>query len=175
MSTLRKNILSFYIGTPREKSSATCYDAVETALKVLGIYSPLTMLCAMAQVRVETGDFTPKREKISELKANLDYGGRYGTPIGDGYKYRGANYLQHTFKGNWDEFGMTPDNCLDVFVGAIGLAYFFKSRKVHIAANKKDWLKARKLVNGVNRSTGLPNGWVEFQSIVKQFMDRTQI
>ena len=49
-----------------------------------------------------------------EKIANRVYANRMGNgdeASGDGWKYRGANYLQNTGKDNWDMVGMTPENC----------------------------------------------------------------
>lgn len=177
------------------KPAGDCFDAVEKALTEQGICTPLTLLGAMATVRVEVGKtFKPVREKLNYTAADLmrvfpkyfptlaiakqyagnpvaiankAYANRLGNgdeKSGDGYRYRGANFLQHTGKANWKEIGMTEENCLTYEIGAKGLAYYFKSRKVNIACNNKDWVKVRKLVNGGT------NGLTEFLQVVSTFL-----
>lgn len=188
-----ENFLTFYKNKPNEKDASICYIEVEKALKAHGIFSINTIIGAMATIRVEAGSaYKPVRENLNysaatllkvfptrfdsvsaakfankpELIANKIYANRYGNgneTSGDGWKYRGANFLQHTFKDNWKELGLTEQNCLDVKTGANALALYFKNRKCNIACDAEDWTKVRKLVNGGS------NGLEEFLNVIKQF------
>lgn len=195
----KQKFMRYYLDTPYKTTASACWDAIINALYEQGILSSNTLMCAMAQVRVEIGKaFSPVRENLTysskdlmrifpkyftpqeavefayqgERIANRVYANRYGNgdeASGDGYRYRGANLLQHTFKNNWAEVGITGENCMDLAVGARALAIYFKNRKVHVYADKGDWLTCRKLVNGINSNTGLPNGYDEFISVIKQY------
>lgn len=172
---LLSHFLSFYKGQSNEQDARTCYLEVENALWQEGILTPLTLLGALATCRVEIGrDYKPKREIITQELANKNYGGRYGNRRGtnDGFDYRGGGYHQLTFKGNYDEFGVTPETILDPKVSALALARFFKSRGANVACDKRDWLECRTIINGINRATKLPNGWGEFEKVVNQFLSK---
>jgi Predicted chitinase len=106
-----------------------------------------------------------------EKIANRVYANRMGNgdeASGDGWKYRGANYLQNTGKDNWDMVGMTPENCLDPIIGAKSVAIYFKKNNVYKACENQDWQRVRTLVNG-----GL-NGWQDFKRVVDEFIRVTK-
>lgn len=180
---LRYHFLSFYRGSSVENDARICYDAIEKALGDEGILTPLTLLGALATVRIEVGrDYKPKREIISLETANRNYGGRFGNRPGtnDGFDYRGGGFIQLTFRGNYLEYGNkigvnlvdNPTLLMDPNISARVLARYFKDRGVNVALNKKDFLTARRIVNGTNRVTNLPNGWNEFSNVVNQFLNK---
>lgn len=106
-----------------------------------------------------------------EKIANRCYANRMGNgdeASGDGWKYRGANFIQYTGKDNWNSIGMTPENCLDHDIGAKSVAVYFKNRKVNIACDNLDWKEVRRLVNGGY------NGLNEFTIVVDQFIKITK-
>lgn len=178
---LLSHFLSFYKGQPNEQSARECYLAVEHALWEEKILTPLTLIGALATARTEIGkDYKPKREIITPELANKNYGARYGNRRGtdDGFTYRGAGIIQLTFRGNYQEFGDkigvnlvdNPDLLMDINISAKVLARYFKDKGVNVALDKKDFLEARILVNGINPHTKLPNGYSEYMSVVNQFL-----
>ena len=136
------------------------------------------MAGAMATIRVECGkNFKP----IMEYASGEAYEGRRdlgNVNQGDGVRYKGRGFIQLTGRSNYQYYGDklginlidNPDLALDVEIGAKILATYFKDRKVDVACLNKDWLTVRKLVNGVNRATGLPNGWSDFQTVIDQYV-----
>lgn len=180
---LRYHFLSFYKGEPNYDSALACYNALEQALGDENVLTPLTLLGALATVRVECGrDYKPKREIITPELANKNYGARYGNRKGtnDGFNYRGAGLIQLTFRGNYQDYGDkigvnlvdNPELLLDVNISAKVLARYFKDRGVIDVLNRRDFLEARKIINGVNPNTKLPNGWGEFEKVVNQFLTK---
>jgi len=155
--------------------------------------NPLIMLGAIATVRLEAGrDFKPKRENLNysaqgllttfpryfnateaqnfaykpERIANRVYANRMGNEneeSGDGWRYRGAGLIQATGKDNWNYYGFTEENCLNLEVNANMVARYFKDRKVVDACLAQDWRRVRFLVNG--GAIGLP----EFIKIINQY------
>lgn len=186
----KDKFMSFYKGMPNEKSASECWDAIGLAFKEFngkcptcgqaitgGAVDPNIMAGAMATVRVEVGrPYLPIHEYASgeAYEGRLDLG---NIQPGDGPRYRGRGFIQLTGRANYTTYGSrlgidlvnNPDLALDKTVAAKILALYFIDKKVTDACLQKDWLKVRKLVNGVNRSNGLPNGWVDFQNIIKQF------
>lgn len=173
----REKFMSFYIGQPNYQDASKCYSAVDLAFKELGIDNPLVMVGAMATIRVECGkNFKPIEEYASgsAYEGRLDLG---NTQPGDGKRYKGRGLIQITGRSNYAVFGQkigldlisNPDLALDLTTSAKILAHYFKDRGVVDACLRGNWLLVRKLVNGVNKKTGLPNGWEGFQKIIYQY------
>lgn len=182
----KETFLKFYQNTPFYDNAKTCYEAIEKAFLTIPCsccgsipvtVSPLVMAGALATVRVECGkNFKP----IMEYASGEAYEGRRdlgNTEKGDGVRYKGRGYIQLTGRSNYALFGQkigvdligNPDLALDIEVGAKILAHYFKDRGVVEACLAKDWLRVRKLINGVNRATGLPNGWIDFNNVIQQY------
>jgi putative chitinase len=78
--------------------------------------------------------------------------------------------IQTTLRGNYEALGKAlgldllanPDLLLDPKTAARALAYFFKAHGIAALADAQDWLHVRIRVNGINRTTGLPNSWGAF-------------
>jgi putative chitinase len=164
----KQQFLKFY---PGNADAALCYDEVSKALAEVGILTPLTLIGALATVRVEVGKkWKPIREKATgeAYEGRKDLGNIH---IGDGPKYKGRGYIQLTGRANYavyeKKLGIslvnTPDVALDTVNSARILAHYFRDRKVHIACDKKDWTKVRKLVNGGT------NGLDEFLRVVNDY------
>jgi len=166
----KASFLKFYTDMPHAEQA---YDAILHELIEQGVYSPNMLIGALATVRVEVGrNFLPVRERITEVMANRNYGGKYGnTEPGDGYKYRGSGFIQLTFKANYNQFKTTPEKLLEVPESARVLVAFLKARNCKRDADNNDWLSFRKKVNGFNRVTKLPNGWLKFKKVVKAYQD----
>lgn len=178
----KEAFLSFYKGTPNEKSASICYDLITQELKNCGIYSELALIGALATIRTEVGkSFLP----IKEIASGQAYEGRkdLGNFIkGDGVKFKGRGYIQLTGRANYVNYGnmlgidlvCNPDLALDQNVAAKIFTLYFKERKCNIACDQKDWVKVRKLVNGGNGidklNGGTTNGLNEFISIVNQYL-----
>lgn len=191
----KEKFLSFYANTPYYTNASACWDALESAFREIYKTCPfcghqseepavpsLVMVGALATVRVEVGkNFLP----ITEYAPNPAYFNRYegrvdlgNTIAGDGQKFKGRGFIQLTGRANYTEYGQklgidlvnNPELALDLKVSARIFARYFVDRKVDKACINRDWLSVRKLVNGVNRQTGLPNGWDEFRHIINQFL-----
>jgi len=166
--------LSFYKGQPNEQSARECYLAVEHALWEEKILTPLTLIGALATVRIEVGkNYKPIREFASgeAYEGRKDLG---NTEIGDGVRFAGRGLIQITGRANYALYGKrlgidllgNPDLALDLKVSAKILAMYFKDRKIERACNDKDWELVRRRVNG-----GL-NGYTEFLDIINQFLNK---
>ena len=171
---LKYHFLSFYRGSSVENDARICYDAIEKALGDEGILTPLTLLGALATIRVEVGrSFKP----VLEIASGDAYEGRRdlgNTQAGDGRRYKGRGWIQITGRSNYDIFGKrigvdlinNPDLALTVENSAKILAAYFKDRRVHEFCNQRDWRMVRIRVNG-----GL-NGFDTFMLVVNQFLNR---
>lgn len=188
----KQKFMSFYLGTANQVNAERCWDSVEQAFKDLykkcskcgavtenATVPPLVMAGAMATVRVEVGkSFLPVREIASgqAYEGRADLG---NTIAGDGQKFKGRGFIQITGRYNYANYGQklgldlinNPDQALDVVVSAKILAQYFVDRKVDDLCLKSDWLGVRKAVNGVNRATGLPNGWEDYKKVINQYIN----
>jgi predicted chitinase len=135
------------------------------------ILERFTLIAAIATIGVETGGFRPINEFGGTQYFTELYEGRNdlgNTQPGDGARYHGRGFIQITGRANYREYGRrlnikleeNPDLGLDAKIAAQILALYFVDRGVDKAAQKQDWEKVRRLVNG-----GL-NGWEEFSAIV---------
>mgnify|MGYP003425357554 CR=1 FL=1 len=169
---LLSHFLSFY--KPNDQNAKDCYLAVEHALWEEKILTPLTLIGALATVRIEVGkNYKPIREYASgeAYEGRRDLG---NTEKGDGVRYAGRGLIQITGRANYALYGKrlgidllgNPDLALDLKVSAKILAMYFKDRKVNMACDVKDWEFVRRKVNG-----GL-NGYTEFLDIVNQFLSK---
>lgn len=83
--------------------------------------------------------------------------GRMGnTQAGDGWKYRGRGILQITGKDNYRTYGKlvgldlvsNPDQAADPQTSLLIALLYYKSRNILAHVDKRDYVSARKLVNG---------------------------
>lgn len=156
----------------------TCQQPIPTTAPV----SPLIMAGLMATARVEGSQkrvefFLP----IEEYASGVAYEGRIdlgNVQKGDGMRFKGRGLIQLTGRKNYALYGHLlgidlenhPELALDPVNSAKILALYFKLNNVTNACLRSDWLTVRKLVNGVNKATGMPNGWPEFNKIINQYI-----
>lgn len=168
--------ISAILGTagPLDKVKVN-WPLVEAALDKRLIYSPLCAVAAIATIAVETGTFTPIKERggpsyITNLYENRkDLG---NTQTGDGDRFRGRGFVQITGRANYTHYGTemgrdlvsNPDLALDPAVAAEVLARYFEERHIPFFANQQNWEIVRRRVNG-----GL-NGWPKFADAVTKLV-----
>lgn len=147
------------------------WPLIEGALERQEISSLATRIAAIATVAVETGRFSPIRERGGPAYFTKNYEGRAdlgNTQPGDGAKFCGRGYIQITGRGNYSEYGRqigvdllaNPDLALDPAIGAQVLALFFRAKNIPRLAEDGKWESVRRRVNG-----GL-NGWDRFTAYV---------
>jgi hypothetical protein len=168
----KEGFMSFYKGTVNEKSASECFDNISKALQDCGIYSDMTLIGALATVRVEVGrSFKP----INEIASGKAYENRHDLGNycpGDGVKYKGRGYIQLTGRNNYEHFGNLigvdlichPELALEPINASRIFALYFKEKGCNKACDIKDWTKVRKLVNGGS------NGLDTFLSVVNQYL-----
>jgi hypothetical protein len=148
------------------------------ALRQQGIQGDLAEAAAAATIAIETArSFLPIAEYGGPAYFTRLYEGRVdlgNTELGDGARFHGRGFAQLTGRANYRHYGgllhmdlvADPDKALDPDVAAEVFALFFKERGIGPLAEAHEWLEIRKRWNGVNRHTGLPNGWEEFNACV---------
>jgi len=150
---------------PPENVSAN-WPLVEAALDKWGVYtSPYCGVAAIATIAVESGNFSPVKERggptyLTNLYENRkDLG---NTEPGDGAKFRGRGFIQITGRWDYEHFGSelgvdlvgNPDLALGPDVSADILALYFKERHIPFYADQQNWEMVRRRVNG--GLTGMP-------------------
>jgi len=189
--TMDKNkFMSFYKGTPNEKSASDCFDAVSDALDGLGILTPLTLVGVLSTVRVEVGRaFKPIEETYiapGHAFVGATYEGRIdlgNIQFGDGNRFRGRGVGQITGRGNYTYYSKllgvdlvnNPDLALGVIISTEILAHFFKDRGLNKLCDSKNWVLLRQRYNGGNGiDSSLPNGTTnglnDFLNVVNQYL-----
>lgn len=155
------------------------WPVIVAALDSDGINTVLVQIAVAATVATEC------RFKCIEEQGPFQYFQQYefrpslgNTKKGDGYTYRGRGFIQLTGRYNYHRFGSIigvdletfPDRALEAPIAALVLSKYFKLSHAAEAADRRDWLAVRRRVNGVNRSTGKPNGWETFEKYINALM-----
>lgn len=171
--TLQK-FMTFYNDLPAANAAEICFDGVAIALAQEGILSDMTLIGALATVRVE-GDPDQPYMCVKENSDGNAYENRAdlgNIQTGDGLKYVGRGWIQLTGRANYTKYGQllgidlvnNPDLALQPGVSARILAAFFKENCIDVLCNQKEWSDVREKINGGD------NGLTEFLSIVNQFL-----
>ena len=147
------------------------WPLIVAALDEQGIRSDLVEVAAAATIGTEVPQFQPicemgGPEYLSRYDGRADLG---NTQPGDGERFKGRGFIQLTGRVNYDAAGQalglflvdSPELALEPVVAARVLAWFFKTRRVAIAAETQQWETVRRRVNG-----GL-NGWDRFSALVE--------
>lgn len=149
------------------------WPLIEGALERIGLTEFPTKIAAIATVGVETGRFSPIRERGGPTYFSKLYEGRVdlgNTEVGDGARFYGRGYIQITGRANYRNYGRaigidlvaTPDLALEPTAGAEILAIYFRDHKIAALAQAGNWEAVRRRVNG-----GL-NGWDRFSAYVAE-------
>ncbi len=181
MNFTKEKFLSFPGYSSRDASK--CYNVIFEALVKKCILSDLTLIGALATVRVEVGKaFKPVRENAAFALRYEFRKGLGNTELGDGVKYRGRGYIQLTGKNNYklytQKLGIDlisyPDLLLDPEVSALVLAQYFKDNNLSNSCELENWTFVRLAVNGGNGidviDGGTTYGLDEFNRVVYDYI-----
>jgi hypothetical protein len=157
------------------ESVSTNWPLVEGALIEAGIYSEMTAVAAIATIAVETGCFSPIKERGGPAYLTALYENRKdlgNIQPGDGAKYQGRGFVQITGRWDYEHFGTEtghdlvgdPALALDPAIAAEIFVLFFKERSIPQFANARNWGMVRRRVNG-----GM-NGWPRFSDAVTKLI-----
>ena len=149
------------------------WPLVEEALDACMIYSPLCAVGVIATIAVETGCFTPIKERGGPAYLTNLYEGRKdlgNDQPGDGVLFRGRGFVQITGRADYARYGQligrdlvsNPDLALQPSIAAAILATYFYERKIRAYADAQNWEMVRRRVDG-----GL-NGWPRFIDAVSK-------
>lgn len=132
----------------------------------LRVFSENLNYSASALIRQWPKRFTPAQAALygrteshsanQRMIANLAYGGRFGNPAGEGWKWRGRGPLQLTFfdnyaacsKGIGVDLMTDPDVVFEPTIGALTAAWYFKKAGCNALADDGDFIEITQRVNG---------------------------
>lgn len=158
---------------PTAKAKAEEYaDILTDVMERYEINTPLRQAAFLAQVGHESIDL----RYTEEIASGDAYEGREdlgNTQPGDGRRFKGHGLMQLTGRENHEKYaahkGVTVEEVLAYLQtpdGAADVAGWFWTvfRSLNDEADRGDLLTISKRINGVNRQTGLPNGWPDRQN-----------
>ena len=144
---------------------AANWPVIVAALSKIGIDTPMVEIAAAATVMVETAIFAPITERMADparqpelFKRQMEY-----------HPYIGRGFVQITWESNYRRFSLSvganlirhPELACEPLIAAAILAEFFKEKRIHEAANREEWRRVRRLVNGGYAK------WEEFRGYIK--------
>lgn len=132
------------------------------------ISSPLRMAHFLAQLAHESGELR-YAEELADGKAYESRRDLGNTMPGDGPRFKGRGLIQLTGRSNYTQYSkargsdfITGDNprrlAKDPKIAVDVACWFWNSRGLNKLADEDDVLKISIRINGVNRTTKLPNG-----------------
>ncbi len=148
--------------------------ALDEAMRAYGIATPLRQAHFLAQIGHESCDLVHSEEIASgaAYENRRDLG---NTRPGDGVRFKGRGLIQITGRANYAAYGayrrrdyLTGDGPTLLATDpatAVDSAcwYWTRARDINPKADADDVLAVSKMINGVNRRTGLPNGFGDRQ------------
>lgn len=147
-------------------------EPLNAALNLFEINNHKRAAAFIANVCIESGYFQYTRElwKVGKpTKWQIGYEGRFGNKMnGDGYKYRGAGWLQITFRNNFilvrdlvkkvmdcPDFEQEPDKLAEYPWAAISAGAWWKNNGLNELADREMITGIRRRINGP-QMLGLP-------------------
>lgn len=135
-------------------------------LQKYDIESPKRAAAFLAQIGHESGSL----RYVEEIASGEAYEGRKdlgNTQPGDGVRFKGRGLIQITGRANYKalsvalnyDFIADPAALEKPGAAALSAGWFWNLRNLNKFADANDFSRISKLINGVNRKTGLPNGW----------------
>lgn len=142
---------------------------LEKTCEKFQINTPQRLAAFLAQLCHESGNF----RYVRELASGQAYEGRKdlgNTEPGDGPKFKGRGLIQITGRTNYKAVGdalqydflAKPEDLELPGPACMSAGWFWSTRKLNDLADSNTeagFLTISKRINGVNRVTGLPNGW----------------
>lgn len=142
------------------------------------INTKLRQAAFLAQIGHESGQFLYVREIASgeAYEGRKDLG---NTQAGDGSKYKGRGLIQITGKLNYTKCMMAlgidclehPELLEEPINACRSAGWFWQSHGLNELADTQKFLRISIAINGVNKKTGLPNGWAERCALYKKALE----
>lgn len=144
------------------------------AAELYGISTPRRLAAFLAQIAHESGQLVYVRELWGPTAAQRGYEGRAdlgNTEPGDGKRFMGRGLIQITGRKNYLLCGIgldldllsTPELLEQPEAAAASAAWYWREHDLNRYADRDDFLGLSIAINGRNKATGLPNGWLSRQ------------
>jgi putative chitinase len=142
------------------------FGPINATIEKYQITDPKRLAAFLAQIAHESGSL----RYVRELADGQDYEGRKdlgNIKPGDGPKFRGRGLIQITGRTNYthlaDAFKIDllnkPEILEQPLYATLSAGWFWNERGLNGLADAENFLLISKRINGVNKKTGLPNGW----------------
>lgn len=168
--------IAYVLATPMIETGGTFIPIVEN------LNYSADALAAKFSGRISTADAqrygrTSSHPANQQEIANRIYGGNWGaaklgnTQPGDGWLFRGRGLCQITGRANYTKFGLAdnPDNAATLAVAADVMVKgmrdgIFTGRRLsdYFGSGVADWVNARRIINGLDRSQDIADYAVKF-------------
>jgi putative chitinase len=141
-------------------------DSLNQTFEKFQINTPLRQSHFLSQIIHESGSFKYNREIASgqnyENRADLG-----NIQKGDGVKYVGRGYIQITGRSNYEmitrllgvDFINNPELLEKNPYAMLSAGIYWENHNLNHYADLDDILTISKKINGINKNTGLPNGY----------------
>ena len=141
------------------------------AMEKYNINTPKRQACFLAQLAHESGSLRYVKElasgeayDVGRLAENL---GNTPEDDGDGELYKGRGLIQITGRSNYEalsaalnyDFIADPEALCKPGAASLSAGWFWFTKGLNALADADNFLQISKRINGVNRKTGLPNGY----------------
>ena len=145
-------------------------DPLNATIEKYFINTPQRLAMFLAQLAHESGSLKYVREIAdgSAYEGRKDLG---NVKPGDGPRYKGRGTIQLTGRANYQrlteslqvDFISKPERLEEPMYAALSAGWFWFTKGLNGIADTGDFLLISKRINGVNKKTGLPNGWEDRQ------------
>jgi putative chitinase len=142
------------------------FGPINATIEKYQITDPKRLAAFLAQIAHESGSL----KYVRELADGQAYEGRKdlgNIKPGDGPKFKGRGAIQITGRTNYtllsDAFKIDllnkPEILEQPLYAMLSAGWFWNERGLNGLADAENFLLISKRINGVNKKTGLPNGW----------------
>lgn len=141
-------------------------EPLEAAMERFEINTRLRQAAFLANVAHESGSL----QYVKEIASGKAYEGRKdlgNTQEGDGVKFKGRGLFQVTGRANYKRYGellgldlLNHPELLELAGNAaLSAGLYWSDHHLNKIADEGDFLEICKKINGINKTTGLPNGY----------------
>jgi putative chitinase len=140
------------------------YVPLTSSMKRYEVDQPIEYAAFLATIAEESGELHFVEEIWGPTKTQLSYEGRHdlgNVRAGDGYRYRGRGPIEHTGRGAYERLNTLldtkrvgvdlvahPDELKSPTWGAFAACAFWWDRRIDDAADRRDFRRVTRLVNG---------------------------